>query len=241
MSESASTEALRIVRSVEIRFLTGPPQRGSAFVVAPGVLLTCAHVALNENGEQGTDVLVLKRNGTRHRGNVTAVSRQFDLARIDVPDDQESAPRISDAVPPIGRSVVFAGVPQGVSRSAVFPGMVSDVGTGLISEPRCEVIQIAGMINNGNSGGPLLDTTDGAVIGIVTAKYVPLLTEIDKLTEDLEQIPQFPSDVTIGKIDFSRLVNLTIRSMWQLGAVLRLVQVGTGWAIPARHFSEIGV
>ena len=79
------------------------------------------------------------------------------------------------------------------------------------------------------------------MIGVVTAKYVPLLTEIDKLTETLEGIPQLPSDVRIAQIDFASFVNLTIRSMWQLGAVLRLVQVGTGWAVPARHFSEIGV
>lgn len=241
MSESASTEALRIVRSVEVRFPTGPPQRGSAFIAAPGVLITCAHVAVNKAGQEGNSVTIRKRNGVKYQGTVAAVNRQFDLARLDVLADREPAPRIENTMPPIGRNVVFAGSPQGVSRPAVFPGMVSDIGSGLISHPLCEVIQIAGMINNGNSGGPLIDSTTNCVVGVITAKYVPLLTEIDKLTESLEQIPQFPSDVGIGQIDFAKFVNLTIRSMWQLGAVLRLVQVGTGWAIPSRHLSEIGV
>ena len=241
VSESASAEALRIVRSVEVSFPTGPSKMGTAFVTAPGILLNCAHVALNDDDEQGTSVRISKRDGAGFQANIVSVSRQFDLARIEAPEDQEPAPRICQSIPTIGRSVVFSGRPQGVSRSAVFPGMISDVGTGLIGMPRCEVIQIASMINSGNSGGPLLDAASGAVIGIVTAKYVPLLAEIDKLTELLEQTPQYPSDVVIGQIDFSKFVNITIRSMWQLAAVLRLVQVGTGWAVPARHFSEVGV
>lgn len=241
MSESASTEALRIVRSVEVCFPTGPAKRGSAFIAAPGTLVTCAHVAVNEAGQKGNSVTVRDRNGKQYQATVDAVSMEFDLARLDVPGDAEPPPIIEDAIPPIGRNVVFAGSPQGVSRPAVFPGMVSDFGSGLIRHPRCNVIQIAGMINNGNSGGPMIDTKTDCVVGVITAKYVPLLTEIDKLTESLERIPQFPSDVGIGQIDFAKFVNLTIRSMWQLGAVLRLVQVGTGWAIPSRHFTEIGV
>ena len=79
------------------------------------------------------------------------------------------------------------------------------------------------------------------MIGVVTAKYVPLLAEIDKLTGTLENIPQLPSNVAIGNVDFSKFVNLTIQSMWQIGAVLRLVQVGTGWAVPAKFFSKVGV
>jgi hypothetical protein len=75
---------------------------------------------------------------------------------------------------------------------------------------------------------------------MVTAKYVPLLQEIDRLTLALAAIPQFPRDVVIGTIDFSAFVNVTIKSMWQLGAVLRLVQVGTGWAVPAKYFALVG-
>ena len=241
MSEIASAEALRIVRSVEVHFAAGPPQFGSGFIVAPGNIITCAHVVINKSGQEGNGVIVRKKNDVQFRGAISAVERQFDLALLNVPKDTESPPRIENSIPPIGCSVVFAGSPQGVARPAVFPGMVSDIGSGLIKQPRCEVIQISGMINNGNSGGPLIDATLNCVVGVITAKYVPLLTEVNKLTELLEQIPQFPSDVGIGQIDFAKFVNLTIHSMWQLGAVLRLVQVGTGWAIPSRHFSKIGV
>jgi S1-C subfamily serine protease len=117
--------------------------------------------------------------------------------------------------------------------------MVSAVGQGLIAYPRCDIIQVAGMINNGNSGGPLLDST-GVLLGVITAKYVPLLQEVDKLRKDLESIPQFARGVVIDKIDFSAFVNLTIKAMWQLAAVLRLVQVGTGWAVPTKYFDRVG-
>lgn len=241
MSETVSAEALRIVRSVEVQFPTGPPSRGSAFVVAPGKLITCAHVVLNDAGQQGNSAIVWTRDGVRHDATVGAVSRRHDLARLDVPSDTEAQPQFEISPPSIGRSVIFAGWPRGVRRLAVFPGMVSDFGDDLISKPRCEMIQLAGMINNGNSGGPLLDASEGHVLGVVTAKYVPLLAEIDELTKSLKQIPQVPSDVGIGNVDFAKFVNLTIQSMWQIGAVLRLVQVGTGWAVPAQYFSKVGV
>jgi hypothetical protein len=142
-------------------------------------------------------------------------------------------------LPSEGEQIIFAGSPQGVNRSSVFPGMVSAVGANLVTAPKCEVIQLAGMINNGNSGGPVLDV-NGMVLGVITAKYVPLLREIDKLTTELQQIPQFPSNVGLGGVDFSAFVNVTIKAIWQTAAVLRLVQVGTGWAVPAKFFGKVG-
>jgi S1-C subfamily serine protease len=168
---------------------------------------------------------------------ISNVDREHDLAWLET-DDPAEPPTISVGLLHVGQQMIFAGRPQGVKRISVFPGMVSAVGTDLVNRPRCQLIQIAGMINNGNSGGPLVDVDSRAVVGIVTAKYVPLLMQIDKLTRALGEIPQFPSSVALGGIDFARFVNLTINSMWQIAAVLRLVQVGTGWAVPARYFAN---
>ncbi len=153
------------------------------------------------------------------------------------PDDAPAA--LQSALPQVGEQLISAGSPRGVSVPSVFPAMVSAIGTRLVTFPRCELIQVAGMINNGNSGGPLLNSAS-EVVGVITAKYVPLLAEVDKLASGLEQIPQFPSDVAIGSIDFGQFVNLTVRSMWQLAAVLRLVQVGTGWAVPSKFVESLG-
>jgi len=232
-------EAMRIVRSLEIQFATGPSKSGSAFLApVSGKLLTCAHVVIDDQRRHANRIFVRAPGGASYKARVLAVDESVDLACIEA-SETEAPSNARDDLPEVGEQIVFAGSPQGVVRSSVFPGMVSAVGPGLISFPRCEVVQVAGMINNGNSGGPLLDS-NGAILGVITAKYVPLLQEIDKLRQDLEKIPQFPRDVAIGQIDFSAFVNLTIKSMWQMAAVLRHVQVGTGWAVPTKFFDRVG-
>lgn len=236
---NACKEAMRVVRTLEVHFPSGPSKTGSAFL-APGRgrLVTCAHVVVNDQGQKATRVIVSVPGGSSYDAKVDRVNDQHDLATLNTSEAEVPSKAASD-LPDVGEQLVFAGLPQGVRKVAVFPGMVSAVGAGLLVSPRCDLIQIAGMVNNGNSGGPVLDST-GSVVGVITAKYVPLLQEIDKLTRGLAAIPQFPRDVSIGQIDFSAFVNVTIKSMWQLGAVLRLVQVGTGWAVPAKYLGLVG-
>lgn len=241
MSEVASAIAIRIVRSVQAHFPTGGPQTGSAFVVAPGKLATCAHVVRNEAGQTANRVILTDRTGATFGATVSRFSDSYDLACLDAPSDQTAAPQVDLNLPTIGRPVILAGSPRGVKRPAIFPAMISDVGAGFIKSPRCELIQIAGMLNNGNSGGPLLDSSNGNILGVVTAKYVPLMMEIEKLLQFLKTVPQAPDNVAIGGIKFGPFFNFTIASVGQLAEVLRLVQVGTGWAVPSQYFGHIGV
>ena len=127
---------------------------------------------------------------------------------------------------------MFAGFPTGVLGPSLFSGILSAHGENLAQYPRCRLLQINGMINLGNSGGPVLKVGDQAVVGVITAKYVPLLQEIDKLRDILRSIPQFPSEVGIGQVDFSKFVNLTTRALLSVSGSLRMVQVGIGYAIP---------
>ena len=198
------------------------------------------HVVVNGQGQWANRIVVKRPDGTRVEATVGAVDQAYDLARLDSRGPFVS-PVFRGDLPEIGENVVFAGLPQGLQRASAFPGMVSNTGLRLLARPQCNLIQLAGMINNGNSGGPVIDVQRNAVIGLITAKYVPLLQEIDRLTAELEAIPQFPRNVGIGEIDFSAFVNLTVQSMWQTAAVLRLVQVGTGWAIPTQYFQRVGV
>ena len=236
---NVSKEAMRIVRTLELQFPSGPNKTGSAFLApASGRLLTCAHVVLNDQGERASRVWVSMPGGSRYESTVEKVHEGNDLASLKT-SEADAPPVAAATMPEVGEQVVFAGLPQGLAKASVFPGIVSATGTGLLRRPRCELVQIAGMINNGNSGGPVLNEV-GELVGVVTAKYVPLLQAIERLTRDLAAIPQFPREVIIGSVDFSKFVNVTIKSMWQLAAVLRLVQVGTGWAVPAKYFSLVG-
>jgi len=238
MSIVASTEALRITRRLVVDFDTSPNATGSGFYISPNKLLTCAHVVRSDKGELANKIRVIDTSGTSREASILDVQRTYDLALLECKEDIVK-PEIQTDLPEIGLAVVFAGMPAGLLKISVFPGMVSQVGGALIPRPKCEMIQIAGMVNNGNSGGPLFNASNGEILGIVTAKYVPLLQEINKLNETLSQIPQFPSSVGIGEIDFARFVNLTLGSIQQVSAVLRLVQVGTGWAVPSNMFTNL--
>ncbi len=129
MTEAASTEALRIVRSLEVKFPTGPAKRGSAFVVAPGQLVTCAHVVMNGANETASGITVQDRDTQKYPATVGAVDPQYDLARLDADAEETIAPKIGMEAPRVGRQVVFAGQPIGVTRPGVFFGIVSDYGT----------------------------------------------------------------------------------------------------------------
>lgn len=73
----------------------------------------------------------------------------------------------------------------------------------------------------------------------MTAKFVPLLREIDNLRDILRNIPQFPSEVGVGQIDFSKFVNLTVSALRSISGSLRLVQVGTGYAVPINLMPQL--
>lgn len=235
----AASEALRITRSLELTFATGPGKTGSGFVApAPNRLITCAHVVRNDDGARPKTILVKAGDGKVVTAKLADIDDQTDLATLEIDPGIEPSTATTDE-PQIGDSVLFSGLPQGLSRISVFPGIISNVGPIPGAHVRCDLLQIAGMINNGNSGGPVLND-QGKLIGVVSAKYVPLLVEIDKLRAFLKNMPQFPSEVGIGGIDFSKFVNLMVQCNLQLAQVLRLVQVGTGWAVPAKYFPKVG-
>ena len=228
-----------MVRMIEAIFPSGPSKSASAFLApAADPLITCAHIVANEQGQRASRVFVSGNGIKRYEAELVSVDESYDLASLKIGEGKQPS-KGSSELPEVGEQVIFAGQPAGVAKLSVFPGMTSAAGPGLLSKPSCDLIQIAGMVNNGNSGGPLVNA-EGKILGVITAKYVPLLREIDQLTAHLANIPQFPRDVVLGQVDFSAFVNVTIKSMWQLGAVLRLVQVGIGWAVPAKYLSKVG-
>ena len=236
----AAAEALRIVRSLEVTFPTGPSKTGTAFL-APrqGRLMTCAHVVVNEVGQTASRVIVSGPGGIKYSTKVAAVDRATDLASLESSETAASSKGATSSLE-LGENVVFAGLPAGVPRLSVFPGMISSIlPAGSLTGYQCDLIQVAGMINSGNSGGPMLNE-HGLIVGVITSKYVPLLKEIDRLVRDLAGVPQVPQGAGIMGVDFGKFFNASIATMRQIGEVLKLVQVGVGWAVPYTYFKSVG-
>ena len=235
LDESAAV-AIDIVRKVEVATLDGRNSWGSGFVVGGDRLITNAHV-VQPDGKQARSIRVLARDGSTLEGTVVKVNVDRDVAILSVRHGRPGA-QLEPGLPSVGERVVFAGQPTGVLQLSVFEGLVSATGENLLPRPAGPLIQLAGMINNGNSGGPVLSARTGRVIGVITAKYVPMLEKRDELIQFVKSVPQQARGTAIDNVDFAAFLNFNLKAMGHLAGVLRLVQVGTGWAVPIKTVME---
>jgi len=147
---------------------------GTGFVVdAEGYILTNAHV-VDESGERASSVtVVFNRGGSetqRVKGELIGVDVGSDVAVIKVDPkglDLSALPLGDSDRVAVGEQVVAIGNPLGYDFS-ITSGIVSATGRSL-QAPNGQTIpngiQTDAAINQGNSGGPLIDSR-GRVIGI---------------------------------------------------------------------------
>lgn len=143
---------------------------GTAFMVAPELLLTNRHVV------EGCASLVVFTPTGKRPAVVHATDAQVDLAAIRVTD--LSGPQVRFRVvknPRLGEAVMVFGFPLSGSLSSggnFTSGLVSGL-RGLRDAPG--ELQVTAPVQPGNSGGPLLDSA-GLVIGVVKAKLDAMRT-----------------------------------------------------------------
>ena len=140
---------------------------GSGVFISPqGYLLTNNHVI-----DGTTDVSIVLADGTQQKVTVVGTDLYSDIAvlRTDGPVPAVATLGNSDVLKP-GESVIAIGSPLGDFKNTVTVGVVSatgrsiDTGNGYTIEG---LIQTDAAINQGNSGGPLVNLA-GEVIGINT-------------------------------------------------------------------------
>jgi serine protease Do len=136
---------------------------GSGFFVSPdGFILTAAHVV------SGRDSCIVKTgDGNQIEAKVLRIDQAFDVALIKVQMKDRPHLKLTTGPSPTPGSEVYAiGTPllEDLDRS-VSKGIVS----GLRSTDGRDLIQTDAAVNQGNSGGPLVDRA-GRVIGIVSLK-----------------------------------------------------------------------
>ncbi|TFC20919.1 MarP family serine protease [Cryobacterium glucosi] len=157
-----------VLKIVGTAYTCGQNQSGSGFVIAPGRVLTNAHVVAGVS-----EPVVESADGTARAGNVVYFDPAADLAVIAVAGlDAEPLGLGADLA--TGSLAVSDGYPYGgpfetgpAEVVAVAPAVVGDIyGDNPTSR---SIYTLAADIQHGESGGPLLNQ-DGKVVGVVFAK-----------------------------------------------------------------------
>ena len=171
----ASTDTPALNRAAEsvlkiagTAYQCGQNQTGTGFVVSEDRIVTNAHVVAGVS-----EPVVEMADGGAMPGRVVYFDTQHDLAVLAVEDlPVQPLPLSTDL--PSGSPAAFAGYPHGGPFQSR-PATIQDITTVLVpdiygSNPSPEEIyRLAGNVQPGNSGGPLL-TTDGQVAGVIFAK-----------------------------------------------------------------------
>lgn len=143
---------------------------GSGFIVsADGLVVTNEHVVA-----QATQITVRLADGSLRGATLVGSDERTDIALLRMEALARCYPALtwgdSDKVR-VGENVTAVGSPFGLGGS-VSAGIVSGRGRSLGTGQYSDFLQIDAAINQGNSGGPLLDEA-GRVVGINTAILSP--------------------------------------------------------------------
>ena len=154
----------------------GVIQEGSGFVVAPGLVVTNAHVVAGVAGPYVVD-------GTgRHAATAVLFDPRLDLAVLRVPGLTDPVLTIDPQVVGRGALGVVLGYPEGGPfnyKPAAVAASFMATGLDIYGKTQTlrQVYQIDAVVQPGNSGGPLIasgdaahDIPDGTVIGVVFAR-----------------------------------------------------------------------
>lgn len=146
---------------------------GSGFIYAAnGYILTAAHVV-----EGASQLTVTLADGRTFPGTVASTNATLDVAVVRIAaTGLPTIPIGASNSLKVGQTVLAIGDPLGAYPGSVTVGIVSalnrsvSVADDLTGQPRdlTGLVQTDAAINQGNSGGPLIDAS-GAVVGIVNA------------------------------------------------------------------------
>ena len=196
---AASQSVLRIAGTA---FQCGQNQTGSGFVVAPGRVVTNAHVVAGVN-----QPVVEVPGGGAMPGSVVYFDPVRDIAVIAV-DGLDRAPLDLGVGLETGDTAAFAGYPAG-GPFQIQPASVQNRSEVLVeniygADPTAvDVYTLSANVQQGNSGGPLLDM-QGRVAGVIFAKStadVPVgyALTLEELRPVVEQSAALNETVSAGQ------------------------------------------
>lgn len=191
-----------VLRIAGTAYQCGQNQTGTGFVVSEDRVVTNAHVVAGVS-----QPVVEMPDGGAMPGRVVYFDTRHDLAVLAV-DDLPARPLALSADLPNGSPAAFAGYPHGGPFQSR-PATVQDITTVLVPDiygtnpsPE-EIYRLAGNVQPGNSGGPLL-TTGGQVAGVIFAKATSdaemgFAITMDDLNPVAAQAPSLSAPVSSGQ------------------------------------------
>ena len=191
---------------------------GSGFVISPdGYIVSNHHVVKN-----ATKIVVAFPDGTKRPGKIVGMDEIGDIALIKVESETPlpSLKLATSETPIVGEWVIALGNPFGLfeaSDPSVTVGVVSAVGRDFQPQDNHlyrDMIQTDAAINQGNSGGPLVNAV-GEVIGVNTFIFsqgggsdgLGFAVPADKVSRIVEELR------TNGSVDRSIYTGLVVKSV----------------------------
>jgi len=214
--------------------------RGSGFhFLRPEIIVTNHHVVEGAETAGGPLVVAVTEDGQRLPLHLLAHSpkdrEDFAIFRVTckVPDGRYPLrPKALQPVPR-GTHVLFGGFPHGIADLLVHHASVA----GPLSPG---AFYLEASVNGGNSGGPIVDVTDGTVIGIVTQRRFLGTTDLEALAAAAEKLRDHcqaiagRGGVQIMGIDFGKFSHLMAEGMLLVRQTLEAnanTGIGIGFSI----------
>ncbi|WP_195322550.1 S1 family peptidase [Klebsiella grimontii] len=183
-----------------------------------------------------TPAIIVTEFGKRMLAFVVKFDEENDFAIMRIPgklpDGRTVLQPSTNFVLQRGARVIFAGYPHGVPQLLTNEGIVSAP----LNDGR---FAIDGMVNGGNSGGPIIDARTGEAIGIVTQRRFILGGQSRALNEEATRLRNYLSRIPSGGvgikgIDFGQFADLLGRSLQLVTTMLESNAnsgIGTGFSL----------
>ncbi len=168
------------------------------------------------------------------RANITNILPDIDLAILKINQKNSNYLEIGEYnLIEEGDDLIFLGFPFGLNRVIAHKGMVSYKGkfniSGDLKDQFIEAVQIDGIVNRGNSGGPLISVSQKRVVGIIKASY----GNIGPYLRDIQEGKIATKGIGLGQVDFGIFTREVV------DAIDRHIQMGIGYAISVNYLKQI--
>ena len=248
--KSSKSSVVAIVQRIGTQFIVG----GTGFFVNDeGYVVTCYHVVEKiKNNELfiiKSDVIEEAKTAGMHekmpvyelqdvskfmKASVRLKDTITDLAILYTMENETSFLEIGNyELVEQGEEVIFLGFPFGINKVIAHKGMISYIGKISYSFFQngigIEAFQIDGIVNSGNSGGPVISIQQNKIIGIIKAKYANIGEYLNLIKNKVIAT----EGIGFGQIDFGRFANEVAN------AINYNVQMGIGYAISINNFIKL--